>query len=80
MGPEIAIHRDVQIRYGYSIRDDLFYAHFDLPAKQQSRGFQQSVRMDMSPGISPGKHKVSASIEQDVLAKARVHTDQYFDE
>jgi hypothetical protein len=36
MGPEIAMHQDVEIRYGYSTRDDLFYAHVDLPAKQQA--------------------------------------------
>ncbi|GLQ45683.1 hypothetical protein GCM10007862_07340 [Dyella lipolytica] len=80
MGPEITEHREVQIRYGYSIRDDLFYAHFDLPTKQQSRGFQRSVQMHMSPGISPGKDKVSASTEQEVLTKARTRIDQYFNE
>jgi hypothetical protein len=80
MGPKIAIHRDVEIRYGYSISDDLFYAHVDPPAKQQASTVQPSVRTDMSPDISFGKHKVSASIEQDVPAKARALIDQYFAE
>jgi hypothetical protein len=34
----------------------------------------------MSPGISLGKRKVSASIEQDVLAKACALIERHFDE
>jgi hypothetical protein len=80
MGPETVEHREVEIRYGYSIRDDLFYAHFDLPVKQQSRGFQQFVRRDMSPGILPGKQSVSAYSEHELLKEARAKIDRYFDE
>lgn len=81
MEPEIAIHRDVQIRYGYSICDDLFYAHFVLPQKpMRFNPMQTRVQTFMSSTLSPGKNHVTADSEQDVLLKARKEIDDYFGE
>jgi hypothetical protein len=79
IGPDIEMYRDVEIRYGYSPRDDVYYAHFALPSKQESQGLLQFVRMDMTSGIMPGRHKASGPTPKDVLEAARAVIDRYFD-
>jgi hypothetical protein len=81
MGPEIEIYRDIAIRYGYVIRDDVFYAHFDLPEKQPSRSTTQTrVRTYLSPVMSESKRRVQAHNVEEVLRDAKKQVDIYLDE
>jgi len=80
MGPKTDMHQNIEIRYGYSIGDDMFHAHFMLPSKARKGGFQRSVSMSMSPGLSEGKHHVKASNEADVLKNAHNAIDSYFED
>jgi hypothetical protein len=77
-GPEIEMYKEVEIRYGYSPRDDVFYAHFALPSKQEPRGLLQFVRMDITPGILPGRQKACGHTAQEVLDAAHAVIDRYF--
>ncbi len=80
MGPEIATHRGVEIRYGYSIHDDQVHAHFVLPQKNITPGFQCSVSTHMSPTPSEGKHHVTAHDEAELLKRVRAAIDRYLDD
>ena len=80
MIPEIEIHKHVAIRYGYSISDDQFHAHFDLPLKEDRLGFQRSVSMHLSPGPSSSKRHVVATSDIEVLNIARTAIDAYLAE
>lgn len=80
-GPEIKIHRDIAIRYGYSIGDDLFHAHFDLPERDDaSKGFQRAVKSDMAPTLKSGKYHHWNVSEEAVLSEVCADIDRYFDE
>jgi hypothetical protein len=76
-GPLIEMYKDVEIRYGYSPRDDVYYAHFALPSRE-SGGLLQFFRMDVTPGIMPGRQKATGHTEQEVLDAARAVIDRYF--
>jgi hypothetical protein len=80
-GPEIKIHRDIAIRYGYSIGDDLFHAHFDLPEKHDvAFGFQRGMQNNMAPTLKPGKYHHWNVSEEALLAGVCTDIDRYFDE
>jgi hypothetical protein len=80
MAPQTQTHRGIEIRFGYSISDDLFHAHFDLPPAQVRSGFQRSVSTHVSPGTRRGKQHIQASNEGDLLALARSAIDRCMDE
>lgn len=78
MAPLTEMCQDIEIRYSYSVSDDMFHAHFTLPPKSLKHGFQRVVRLSMSPEFSDGKHHFKASSEVDVLKRARTAISSYF--
>jgi hypothetical protein len=80
MGPEIAIHREVQIRYGYNVVDDRYYAHFELPEKRLSDSVRNGYSMTFAhTGLVAGKQRpMSANTAEDVLKQVRSTIDSYF--
>lgn len=81
MGPEIDEYRNVQIRYGYNIADDRYYAHFDLPNKQPAENLGHGFSsVSTFSGIFAGKQRpeVAGSVDE-VLKQARAKIDSYFD-
>jgi hypothetical protein len=81
MGPEIEIHRDVAIRYGYSIRDDVYYAHFDFPEKPPKRTqFQTHINTHLSPAKTSGKGRVQGQNVEELLRTAKGAIDKHLDE
>ena len=80
-GPEIKIHRHIAIRYGYSIQDDMYHAHFDLPEKDNaSHSSQSAIKENAGPILRPGHYHHWNSSEEAVLAGACSDIDLYFDE
>lgn len=82
MGPKIAEHRGVQIRYGYNIVDDRYYAHFDLPEKSSVESVPHSFsRTYTFNGMFPSKQPaVCGSTADEVLKLTRSKINSYFDE
>jgi hypothetical protein len=82
VGPKIEIYRDVQIRYGYNVVDDRYYAHFDLPEKRlvDNDGGAHSRTFTYN-GLGAGKQRPkSASSSDEVLKQVRSTIDSYLDE
>jgi hypothetical protein len=81
MSPLIAEHRGVEIRYGWSVHEDVYHAYFDLPAKPLNLNVMQSrVKRTYSPNWSVGKNRVTSQSESDLLRQARGAIDAYYDE
>lgn len=80
MEPETETHHGVEIRYGYSVQDDQFHAHFDLPRKDMNVHFQNTVGIYRLPALSEGRQHMSAHKEVDVLKQARAAIDRYFED
>jgi hypothetical protein len=81
MQPDIAHHRNIEIRYGYAASDDRYHAHFDLPEQRQvERRFPTAVQTNsLSVRLKPGKAHVFESTEERVLDKARTEIDRFLD-
>lgn len=80
MTPVTEMHQGIEIRYGYSISDDLFHAHFDLPAEREGQkpGFQRVVLTRLPEAtLRPGKGHFEGPIEGEVLNAARAAIDRY---
>lgn len=81
MKPLIAEHQGIEIRYGWSVREDIYYAHFDLLTKPMKLNVMQTiVRTSISPGLMAGKNHVEAHTEEAVLQRARSAIASYMDE
>lgn len=81
MAPMTEMYQGVEIRYGYSIQDDLFHAHFDLPLEREGRpSLQRAVltRLPEAP-LRPGKGHIQGQIEAEVLTAAHAAIDRYLD-
>lgn len=72
-------YRGVDIRYGYSIQDDLIHAHFDAPTREREADFQTTVGIELAPVLSAPKPHIRASTEADALEQARALIDRYLD-
>jgi hypothetical protein len=79
MAPLTEMHQGIEIRYGYSITDDLFHAHFDLPAEREGRPALQRAVLTRLPEarLRPGKGHFEGPIEDEVLIAARSAIDRY---
>lgn len=82
MGPNIAEHRGVQIRYGYNIADDRYHAHFALPNKSAAQNREHGFSsVSTFTGILAGKQRPEvAESAEEVLKQAQAKIDSYFDE
>ena len=82
MGPEITEHQGVQIRYGYNIVDDQYYAHFDLPDRSSVESTPHSFSKTYTfNGMFPGKQPaITAGTVDEVLKLTRSKIDCYFEE
>jgi len=77
--PEIEKYKGVEIRYGYSISDDQFHAHFNLPAERQGRPQLQRAVLTRFPeaALNPGKNHYQGDTRDEVLEGARAGIDRY---
>lgn len=81
MSPLIANHRGVEIRYGWSVHEDVYHAYFDLPPKPMKLNVMQShVQMTFSPRASAGRNRETSHSEADLLLRVRSAIDAYLDE
>lgn len=80
MKPKTEKYEGVEIRYGYSISDDLFHAHFNLPAERQVKPQMQRAVLTRLPEVvlSPGKNHYQGDSAEEVLEAARAGIDRYF--
>ncbi|MBB6249170.1 hypothetical protein HDE80_004247 [Rhodanobacter sp. A1T4] len=79
MLPKIEIYEAIEIRYGYSIQDDLYHAHFDLPADRHVQKSLQSESHSTMPVASsmPGKFHIHGPVEGELLDRARTQIDTF---
>ena len=65
----------------YSIQDDMYHAHFDLPEKDNApRSSQSAIKENVGPALKPGNYHHWNSSQEAVLAGACSDIDLYFDE
>jgi len=79
MTPLTEMYKDIEIRYGYSISDDLFHAHFDLPPEREGMPGLRSAVLMRFPEVrmGPGKGHFEHPLEADALTVARSAIDRY---
>jgi len=82
MNPKTYIHRDIEIRYGYDIREDGYRANFTLPAERQAPvKLQRVVTTGLQQAIHPaGLGHVLGSSEAEVLERAKAAIDRFLGE
>ena len=79
IGPEIEIHRDVEIRYGYDVLSDKYYAHITVPDPLNEANPLSRVRR-LSRTALPGAHYIGDSHSLPALLEAmRREIDQFLD-
>jgi hypothetical protein len=74
MGPETTEHKEVQIRYGYDIVSDLFYAHATIPNVATS-GLPKAVRREFRVAVPGKKHTDSDADLQSLLRRMKSAID-----
>lgn len=79
MLPKLEMYEAIQIRYGYSIQDDLYHAHFELPASRHVLKSLESESHSTKPVASslPGKVHLHGPVEREMLEQARSQIDTF---
>ena len=80
MGPQIAEHRGVKIRYGYDIASDKFIAHITVPQRLRDGGVMQTrVRGEFRRALPGSKYSGSADSVEALLDTMRHEIDHFLD-
>jgi hypothetical protein len=79
MTPKIEIYEAIEIRFGYSIQDDLHHAHFELPAERHVQKSLENESHSSMPVASslPGKMHIHGPVESELLDQARSQIDTF---
>ena len=79
MTPKIDMYEAIEIRYGYSIQDDLYHAHFELPAGRHVQNSLENESHSSMPVASsmPGKVHIHGPAERELLEQARSQIDTF---
>ncbi|WP_233842336.1 hypothetical protein [Dyella sp. 2HG41-7] len=77
VGPEIAVHQGIEIRYGYDIVSDKFIAHITVPeSKRPGRAHVRSAMRRALPGHS---YSMQDSILEHLLDSMKDAIDEFLD-
>lgn len=80
MGPEIAVHRDVEIRYGYDIRTDKVIAHVTVPQPLRGgSGLPRQVRSEFRRAFPGQKYTLDADTVEDLLDAMKKAINEFLD-